>query len=223
MVAEIESPSPSPLVDCRVDGTVGHVRLTRAEKRNAVNAQMAEEFDAAVDELERAEVLVATLSGAGPLFCAGADLAEGVAVGAEPPGERIARRIMDGRFLWICGLRGGAAGIGVPLALACPIVVAADDAWLWLPELSRVGVVPVAVMRLLEPLIGVRAALGLGASERKVDAVDAVAAGWISEAVPAAAVEERVDELAQRLAATGPVAVGAVAARWRAHLDAELT
>jgi enoyl-CoA hydratase/carnithine racemase len=207
-------PDDRPLVEWRVDGSVAHVRLARPEKRNALNGRMADELDAAVAELAARDVSVATLSGAGPLFCAGADLGEPIAPGAVPPGERMVRRVLDGPLLWICGLRGGAAGIGVPLALACPVVVAADDAWLWLPELSRVGVLPVAVMRLLEPMVGVRASLGLGVTERRVDAAAALAAGWVSEVVAPDDLDARVAAIAAAVAAAGATAVAAAADRW---------
>jgi hypothetical protein len=77
----------------RVEGEVGHVRLARPEKRNALNAPMADELDTATDALESLGVSVGTLSGAGPLFCAGADLAEPI---VRPGGSASASRRASG-------------------------------------------------------------------------------------------------------------------------------
>ncbi len=220
-VADHPNPFGGEFVSCSVGGAVAHLRLTRADKRNALNMQMAAEFEAVTTVLAETDVSVCTLSGAGPLFCAGADLAEASGGTDTTPLERMVDQVMNGRFLWVCGLRGGAAGAGVALALSCPIVVAADDAWLWLPELSRVGMLPVAVMRLIAPIIGMRSAMTLGALEQRVGATTALANGWISDVAPSDALDARIVGLAERLASAGPGSVARAAALWRhgTHAD----
>ena len=54
---------------------VAVITIDRPEARNAVNPQVARELEAAIDELEAdPSVRVGVLTGAGPVFCAGADL-----------------------------------------------------------------------------------------------------------------------------------------------------
>lgn len=208
------NPFGGELVACSVRGEVAHLRLTRPDKRNALNRQMAAEFEAVTAVLADTGVTVCTLSGAGSLFCAGVDLTETAGGADTAPIERMVGQVMNGRFLWVCGLHGGAAGAGVALALACPVVVAADDAWLWLPELSRVGALPVAVMRILAPIIGIRSALGLGVLEQRVGAPRALANGWISEVAAPAELDARVVALAEKVESAGPASVARAVALW---------
>jgi enoyl-CoA hydratase/carnithine racemase len=213
-VTDHPNPFGGEFVACSVRGAVAHLRLTRADKRNALNMQMAAEFEAITTVLAETGVIVCTLSGAGPLFCAGADLTETIGVTDTAPLERITHELMNGRFLWVCGLQGGAAGAGVALALVCSIVVAGDDAWLWLPELSRVGVLPIAVMRLLAPIIGMRAALTLGVLEQRVGATTALTNGWISEVTSPAEIDDRVAAIAEKLASAGAASVAKGSSLW---------
>jgi enoyl-CoA hydratase len=221
-VIDLPDPFGGEFVVCSVRGSVAHVRLTRAGKRNALNMQMAAEFEAVTSVLADTTVTVCTLSAAGPTFCAGADLAETTGVADTGPLERMVQQLMDGRFLWVCGLQGGAVGAGVALALVCPIVVAGADAWLWLPELSGVGMLPVAVMRLLAPIIGIRSAMSLGVLEDRVGAAAALANGWISELASPGQLDDRVAFLAEKIASAGPGSVARAASLWLRSAATEL-
>jgi enoyl-CoA hydratase/carnithine racemase len=75
------------LVERSVDSQLGEVVLNRPEKRNALNAAMKVElFEAVADLTAMPEVHCLLIRAAGPDFCAGNDLAEGVAAGT--PVER---------------------------------------------------------------------------------------------------------------------------------------
>jgi enoyl-CoA hydratase/carnithine racemase len=213
-VSDHPNPFGGELVTCSVHGAVAQLRLTRPAKRNAINQQMAAELEAITAVLADTDVSVCTLSGDGPLFCAAADLSEAVGGSDTAPLERIVRQLTSGRFLWVCGLQGGAAGAGAAIALLCPIVVAAEDAWLWLPELSRVGALPVAVMGHLAPVIGTRRAFTLGVLEERVGAAAALANGWITEVTAPDELDGRVATLAEKIATAGPRSVAGAASLW---------
>ena len=154
------------------------------------------------------------LTGAGErAFCAGADLT-GMAAGAgwaelhDGRGE-LARLFAD---LWSLGkptiakVRGWCLAGGFGLALACDLVVAADDARFGTPEVDR-GLWPymitVPMMRSMPPKV----ALELQLTGRRVDADEAARIGFVNRVVPAAELDGAVGELASTLAAKSSAVV----------------
>jgi enoyl-CoA hydratase len=95
------------LITVEVDDAVATVTLSRPEALNAITAAMLTELGAAFDDLAaRPSVAVVVLTGAGRAFSAGVDL-----------------KSLDGR-----PLDGGAVGDVLDLALACDLVITADEA-----------------------------------------------------------------------------------------------
>lgn len=118
----------------------GHVlliRMQREEKRNAIHAAMAAELDAALNALEDdPELWVGVLAGTERVFSAGTDLKEGRGQPTPRGGEYgIVRR--HRRKPLIAAIEGLALGGGFEIALACDLIVAARNARLGLPEVSR--------------------------------------------------------------------------------------
>jgi enoyl-CoA hydratase/carnithine racemase len=217
-----------------VTGHVARLTLDRPERRNALSWAL-------VDELRRAlarakadtDVRVCVLTGAGDrAFCAGADLA-GMAGGAGDLALHQARgRLADlFRDLYALGkptvarVRGYALAGGFGLALACDMVVAADDAVFGTPEID-VGlwphVVTVPLIRSMPPKV----ALELMLTGRRVDAVEAARLGFVTRVVPVEQLDAAVDELTASLAAKSPAAVrlgrDAFYAVWDQPADAAL-
>lgn len=205
-------------VTATVRGRVGGVCFTRHEKRNAISAGLADAFVAAVEQLVADGVTVSTLSAEGSMFSAGADMSSHTQAGI-PPTDRVIHSLKTSPIFWICALQGGAAGAGTAIALSCPIVVAAQEAWLWLPELSKLGRMPLGVLRCLSPLIGARAALALAVQEQRVSATRAMDAGWISAVVPSEHLSSTVDEYATKLAQSDEDALRAAAGLWSERSD----
>jgi len=123
-------------------GQVWRVILDRAEARNAMSAPMLQELsralaDAGADPGAR----VVVLSGQGPDFSAGADLAElEAAVGGPEYGrdlEEVLAGIAQHPLPVIAELRGAALGAGCQIAVTCDLAVAATDARLGIPSSRR--------------------------------------------------------------------------------------
>jgi enoyl-CoA hydratase len=120
-----------PEVHVQVDGGVAIVTLDDPERRNALTGALVDEIVATYDTLEAGETVGAVVvTGAGPAFCAGADLSD---LGSSQ--ERGLRHIYDGflrvarsRLPTIAAVNGAAVGAGMNLALVCDIRVAARSA-----------------------------------------------------------------------------------------------
>ena len=132
----------APLLTLDVQGAVGHVRLNRPAKRNALNDALIAELHAAFVNLPDA-VNVIVLSGEGEHFSAGLDLSElterSVADGLmhSRAWHAAFEQIQFGRVPVIAVLHGAVIGGGLELASAAHIRVAERSAYYALPEGQR--------------------------------------------------------------------------------------
>jgi enoyl-CoA hydratase/carnithine racemase len=159
-------------------------------------------------------VRVLVLTGAGDkAFCAGADLT-GMAEGAGFLDLHHGRAELARLFLemWELGkptiarVRGYALAGGFGLALACDLVVAAEDAQFGTPEVD-VGLWPYMITVPLVRSMPPKKALELMLTGRRVDAAEAERIGFVTSVVPVAELDSAVDELASTLAAKPPSVV----------------
>jgi len=116
------------------------ITINRPEVRNAIDEQTAQGLAAALEELDPDPALVAAvLTGAGGTFCSGMDLRAFLAgerpstegrgfagIVEQPPAKPI-----------IAAVEGAAVAGGFEVALACDLVVAAENARFGLPEVKR--------------------------------------------------------------------------------------
>ena len=203
-------------LEVRHDGPVLALTLARPTKRNALSLPLIEALHEALDAAElAANVRVVTLSGAGPDFCAGADLQELLASADRDPAanERDALRL--GTLLsrmrtfprpLVAIVQGRALAGGAGLATACDIVVAAESSRFGYPEMQR-GFVPAMVMTLLRRQAGEKAAFDLVATGRVVDALEAHALGLVTRVVPDERLQVEASELVAQLALASPTAM----------------
>ncbi len=127
-------------------GAVASVTLNRPAVFNAFNAHLRAEFTRAVEALNAdEEVRIVVLKGAGPGFCAGADLTEGMSGSVTDQIEQEYKPFLMGIALsdklWIACIHGSAAGIGGALAMACDLAVMDEAANIYL-AFAALGLMP---------------------------------------------------------------------------------
>jgi enoyl-CoA hydratase len=131
----------SGLVHTERRGRVLVVSLQREHKRNAVDRELADAIDAALNELDDdPDIWVGVLTGTPSVFSAGSDLASNGDYFTDRGGEYgVIRR--ERRKPLIAAVEGFALGGGFEIVLACDLVVASSTARFGLPEVSR-GLIP---------------------------------------------------------------------------------
>lgn len=121
------------------------IRLNRPQARNAVNLELAQALAGALDQLDAdPQLRLGILTGAGGHFCAGMDLKAFAATGQRPyVGDRGFGGLCERppQKPLIAAVEGYALAGGCELALACDLIVAAQDAKFGVPEVKR-GLVP---------------------------------------------------------------------------------
>ena len=211
-------------------GRVAIITINRPAKLNALNIQMRAEGAAALEELrEDDSVRVVVITGAGDkAFVAGADIAE-----FEGRTAVSQRDVMTGRSLFtavdtfpkpvIAMINGFCLGGGCELALSCDIRVASETARFGQPEIN-LGIIPGGGgTQRLTRLVGEGKAMELILTGDMIDAQHAYNLGLVNLVVPAADLETKTLELANRIAEKSPVALRmakeAVKTAARANLD----
>jgi len=186
------------------------VRLTlnRPAKLNAISAELRDALTAAIDEATRDDrVRVIALAGAGRAFCSGYDLSEGQPATAWAWRELLAKDVAATLAVWRCPkpviaqVHGFAVAGGLELAMACDLIVAAEDARLGEPEI-RFGSAPVTL--LMPFIIGQKRTRELLMTGDLIDAREAERIGLVNRVVPLDRLAAEVDALADRLARVPP-------------------
>jgi enoyl-CoA hydratase len=189
-------------------GEVAVVTLNRPEALNALDTQTLEELERAFKTLVARAFVV---TGAGTAFCSGADLKERAEMSDD--GWRSHHAVLRRAFQavrespapTIAAIEGFAVAGGFELALVCDLIVAANDAVLGLPEVTR-GIIPGAGGTQVLPS---RLAKDLVLTGRRFDAADAERHGLIARLVePGRALEEAMS-LGRQIAGNAPMAVRA--------------
>ena len=149
------------------DGPVVRITLNRPEVRNAFNEELIAELTAWAESVKaEGPVRVAVLSGAGPMFCAGADVTWMSKMVAYTRDENIrdaramARmfEVLDRLPIPLIGkIHGAALGGGAGLAAVCDIVVAAEAASFAFTEV-KLGILPAVISPFVLAKIGRSAA-----------------------------------------------------------------
>jgi len=208
--------SPTDGETIRLDTADGVLTITlnRPEALNALSSAMRRELIAAFRSAARDDAVRAVvLTGAGRGFCSGADLRGG-------PGEREFRRVLTAEYNplvsairsipkpVVAAVNGVAAGAGVSLALACDLVLAAEEARFVL-AFSRIGLVPDSgLTRTLVRALGRHRAAAIILLDEPIPAAEAADAGLVTRVVPAADLADAAAKVAGKLAAGPTRAIG---------------
>jgi enoyl-CoA hydratase/carnithine racemase len=196
------------------DGPITTVIMNRPEVMNAVHAPMHFEMAAAFDDFAAdPEQWVAILTGAGPrAFSAGNDLKHQAAGGVmDRPATGFGGLVMryDLNKPVIAAVNGVAMGGGFEMALACDLIVAADTAVFALPE-PHVGLAALAGgLHRLPRQIGLKRAMGMILTGRRVSAAEGVELGFVNEVVPAAHVMAAARRWAGLILEGSPISIRA--------------
>ena len=193
-------------------GRVLEVIFNRPDELNAVNAQLHEEMARVfVDANNDPDSDVIVLTGAGPAFSAGGDI-EGMRKSFASPstfdkiareGKQIIFSLLDCEKPIIAKVNGHAMGLGATVALFCDVIFAADTAKIGDPHVA-VGLVAGDGGAVIWPqLIGYARAKEYLMTGSVLTATEAARIGLINHAVPAAELDERVNQFSDRLA-SGP-------------------
>ena len=209
-------------------GGVATVTLNRPAKRNAINARMFGELEDAFGAIATDPAVRAfILTGAGSHFCSGIDLS---ALEEIPSSVAEMRARMDGihgvlAAIFSCpkpgvaAVAGYAAGGGANLALACDLVVMAQDARFAELFVKRGLVVDMSGTFTLPRSIGLHRAKELALLGDTIEAARALELGIANRVVPPGELAAAAGELAGRLAAGPPLAM----ARIKAALNASFS
>jgi enoyl-CoA hydratase len=191
---------------------VAVLSINRPGQRNAVNEAVASSIAAAFDELDpRRDVSVFVLTGAGGTFSAGMDL-KGFLAGENPQaGGRgfggITERPPAKPI--IAAVEGYALAGGFEIALACDLIVAADDAVFGLPEVTRGLIAGAGGLFRLPGRVPYHLAMEIALTGDHVPARRLHAAGLVNRLVPPGQALAEARDLAARVARNAPLSVAA--------------
>jgi methylglutaconyl-CoA hydratase len=210
------------------DGPFARVTLDRPAVRNAFNAELIEALRATFDDLagEPPDALRGVvLQGAGPTFCAGADVEwMRAAIGLSLEDNERDAFSMQAMFAAIdacpvpviARVQGAALGGGMGLCAVSDIVVASADASFGFTEV-KLGIIPAVISTFVVPKIGESHARALFATGQRFDAARAERIGLVHEVVADEdSLDERVAALLDELGSAGPTAARAAKSLLRA-------
>lgn len=198
----------SPFIQTNIAGKTLVIRLNRPEKFNSFVREMALALQAALDEAAASSAIRAVyLTGVGKAFCAGQDLAEAT----DPNGPELTKivqehynpiilRIRNLEKPVVCGVNGVAAGAGANIALACDVVLAAENAS-FIQAFSKIGLIPDSGGTYFLPrLVGFQKAAALMFMGDKVGAAEAERMGMVYKVLPQEGFDDAALAVAQTLA-----------------------
>jgi enoyl-CoA hydratase len=201
-------------IEFEIDGHVAVITINRPEARNAVNAEVANGIEKAIDCFESDDSLwVAILTGVPPVFCAGADL----------------KVISSGRADTLLTNRGGFAGFvqrertkpliaavdgpalagGTEICLAADLIVASESATFGIPEVKRSLVAGAGGLFRLPRKVPFNIAMELALTGDPISAERAHQFGFVNYLTEPGKALEVAKALARRIEANAPGAVRA--------------
>jgi 2-(1,2-epoxy-1,2-dihydrophenyl)acetyl-CoA isomerase len=209
-------------VEYSFENSVGTVRLNRPEALNALSMQlcidMRDAFNQAISNGARAVIL----TGSGRAFCSGGDLREMQAMWQkegrieaflEAPLKALHDVILlirETPIPFIAAVNGVCAGAGTNFALACDLIIAAEDAS-FNEAFVRIGLSPDCGGTFFLPrAVGGKIAAELFMTGGTLDANRALQIGMINRVVPSESLMDEAGKLAAKLAAGPTASIGRI-------------
>ena len=211
---------PETLV-CSTDGRVATITLDRPDSLNAVNGELGAELVSAVRDLEaNGSIDIVRVRGRGDSFSSGYDLGElrddvgGMSydnfvrhMDAKRSLQELSRLVRESSMIFVSEAKGYSLGAGFELAVIADICITAEDATFGFPE-TGVGLsITNGVTNLLPRAIGLHRAKLLALTGEHISGAEAADMGIVADAVPPDQLEDRVDEVIDRLLDRAPTAV----------------
>lgn len=218
-----------------LDNGVATVTMNRPDALNALSLQLTVDLGAAFRQAIADNARAVILTGNGRAFCSGGDLKEMQAMWEregrieafleDPLGalHDVIRLIRETPIPFVAAVNGVCAGAGTNFALACDIVVAADDA-VFREAFVRIGLSPDCGGTFFLPrAVGEKIAAELFMTGDAVSAERALQIGMINSVVPTHELAAEAGKLAEKLAAGPTGAIGRVKRMLNATFSNDLT
>lgn len=196
------------------EGQIALLTIDRPKALNALNSNVLEELDQAIDAVDLQEVRVLIITGSGEKsFVAGADIAEMSNLTKEEgfafakKGNDIFRKIESLPIPVIAAVNGFALGGGCELSMACDIRICSENAVFGQPE-AGLGITPgFGGTQRLARIIGIGRAKELIFSTSNIKADEAYRVGLVNHVYPVEELLPQAKKLASKIAANAPIAV----------------
>ncbi len=201
-----------------LDAGVATITLNRPEVYNALNDEITYELQDAFKKVAKDDdVRVVVLTGAGKAFCAGQDLKAATGEEKRSFSESLNKRynplikLMRGLKKPVIGrINGVAAGAGCSLALACDIIVMADEAYLVEVFINIGLVLDSGSSYFLPRLVGSTKAFELSTLGSKISGQDAIKYGIANRSVPLDNLDAAVNEFSEYYATAPTKSIGLI-------------
>lgn len=211
------------------EGYVGVLTINRPKALNALNSQVLDELDAALEQIDLNETRAVILTGAGEKsFVAGADIgemstltkAEGEAFGKK--GNDIFRKIETFPIPVIAAVNGFALGGGCEISMSCDIRICSENAVFGQPEVG-LGITPgFGGTQRLARIVGPGMAKQMIYTARNIKADEAYRIGLVNAVYPSEELMEAAKKMAAGIAKQAPIAVRACKKAINEGLDVDM-
>ena len=209
-----------------IENKIAHIKLSRPEKRNAMNPEFWDELPAIVRDIDaNSKARVIVISSTGPHFTAGLDIQAFFSQGAESgdsagltEGAQFYHNtnlmqetfsvLEECRIPVLAAIQGGCIGGGVDLATACDMRYASEDAYFTIQETNIGMTADVGTFPRLLNLLPEGVVRELSYTGAKLGAEEARALGLVNRVYPdQASMLEGVMKIAAQIAEQAPLAV----------------
>ena len=209
-------------VDYKFENAVATIKMNRTDALNALSLQLSIDLAAAIEKAASDNARAAILTGSGRAFCSGGDLREMQEIGKREGNpeafldsplkalHKVVSLIRETPIPFIAAVNGVCAGAGTNFALACDIVIAAENAT-FNEAFVRIGLSPDCGGTFFLPrAIGEKRAAEMMMTGMTVTAQQALEMGMINRKVPSEHLMPETQTLALRLAAGPTGSIGRI-------------
>lgn len=197
----------------KVEDKICILTIQRPQALNALNTQVLEELNRELDNIQKEDIRVLILTGAGKAFVAGADISEMATMNGEEGrafgllGAKVFRKLEELEIPTIAMVNGYALGGGMELAMSCDIRIASEKAKFGQPE-TGLGITPgFSGTQRLSKIVGIAKAKELIYTAKIISSEEALQIGLINHITDVEGLEEAALDMAKKISANAPLAV----------------